>query len=267
MKQKFIFGITNDKLPIKSRDCVRITGLILVFVLLNSSIFSQDKIVTKGDQQWLQYYNQTKISERWLLLVDGGYRWSNGFTDRSQYLVRVAAGYEAGHGISVAAGFGHWGTYTGLDITASEFRPHQEVILKLGEGKLSINQRMRIEQRFIKSTNNSSLEFDRFNWRFRYFLGLSIPVKEFSKPGMAISLIVADELFINAGKEIVYNIFDHNRILVGPVFELNSSLSFNFLYQGQYRAFNLPHQYHYDHIFWFSIRHRMDLTNPQTTLP
>jgi hypothetical protein len=74
-------------------------------------------------------------------------------------------------------------------------------------------------------------------------------------------------LLLNAGKEIVYNIFDQNRLLVGPVFQLNKNLGFILLYQGRFRALNLPARYHYDHIFWFGLRHQLNLAKSPVTPP
>lgn len=227
---------------------------------MNSLLLAQDKHVTKGNQQWIQYYNQTKLSERWSVLVDGGYRWKDDLASRSQYIVRAGAGYRVNPYIGIAAGFAHLGTYTDLDITAVEFRPYQEISIE-NPGRLAINHRLRVEERFIEATDNSDQQFSRFNWRFRYFIGLSIPLVKFpNHQQRTIKFNIGDEIFINAGKDIVYNIFDQNRILIGPEFQLNESLTFTFTYHGNFAALNLPSEYIYNHILWLGIRHKMDLT-------
>lgn len=236
-------------------------GVILIILLTGFKLHGQDKNVTKSNQQWVQYYNQTRFSEKWTLLVDGGYRWKNEFHSSHQYLIRAGAGYEISPGITVAAGLGHWGTYSEAGVSLNEVRPHQEISMK-NPGKLGLSQRIRIEERFLETTSRSDEQFSRFNWRFRYFIGISIPVvKEFGKQNqMALQINVGDEIFINAGKDIVYNVFDQNRILLGPSFQLNPELTFSLTYQGNFAAFNLPSQYAYTHIMWFAIRHQLDLT-------
>ena len=146
---------------------------ILSFILLAGPMRAQDKNVTKGNQQWMHYYNQTKLSDKWSMLIDGGFRWKQGLLKRSQYLIRAAGGYNLIPGIRVAVGLAHLGTYTDLDVTIVEFRPYQELRVKLTLGVLGLNQRLRIEQRFIEATSNNDQQIDRFNWRFRYFIGLS----------------------------------------------------------------------------------------------
>lgn len=234
-------------------------SLLIFLVLIPVTGRSQDKNITRGNQQWVQYYNQTKLAEKWSLLVDGGYRWKDDLIHRSQYLVRASGRYNLNDRLSVAAGFAHLGTYTDIEITSKEFRPYQEIVFTHGE-VLGLNHRFRVEQRFVQATVNHDQQFDRFNWRFRYFLGISIPLLSSSKhPSRNLKLQVGDEIFINAGEDIIYNIFDQNRLLVGPAFQLNESLTFTLTYNGNFSALNLPSEYTFNHILWLGVRHKMDL--------
>lgn len=236
--------------------------IFVVICFLSGFVYAMEKNVIKGNQQWVQYYNQTKLSEKWFLLVDGGYRWKQDLGKRSQYIIRAAAGYQIGPGIRVAAGFAHLGTYTDIDIIVVEFRPYQELTLRQDLGGPGLNHRIRIEQRFIEATNNNDAQFSRFNWRFRYSLMFSIPIiRQFpNHEHMSLKLNVGDEIFINAGRDIVYNVFDQNRILIGPSFQLNKKLTFTLTYIGKFGALNLPSQYTYNHILWLGIKHKLDLT-------
>ncbi len=242
--------------------------LVLVAFTFSSDGFGQSKTVTKGNRQWVHYYNQTKVAEKWAIQLDGGYRWENDFLEASQYLVRIAGGYKIASGLTLAAGFGYWGSYTNSKITVDEWRPHQELRYKRASSKLGISSRIRLEQRFIEANDNNDRQFSRFNWRFRYYIGISVPVKQFAgTQDRALRFLIGDELFINAGKEIVYNIFDQNRLLIGPEFQLNRNLAFSLIYQGRFSALNLPSQYTYYHILWFAIRHKLDLTKALGSAP
>jgi len=42
------------------------------------------------------------------------------------------------------------------------------------------------------------------------------------------SLVLADELLIHFGKEVVYNTFDQNRLFIGIKQNINPKLSFDF---------------------------------------
>lgn len=236
-------------------------GTLLTGYFLNPETgLSQDKSIVQGNQQWVQYYNQTKISNKWSLLIDGGFRWKEDLLNRSQYIVRAAGGYSINKGVRVGAGMAHLGTYTDIEVTVAEFRPYQEVSLK-HPGNLGLSQRLRIEQRFIKATANHDQQFKRFNWRFRYFIGIAIPIVRFSgHSDRSLKLQIGDEIFLNAGKDIIYNIFDQNRLLIGPSFQLNESLTFAFTYNGKFSSLNLPSKYTYNHILWLSIRQNIDLS-------
>jgi len=52
---------------------------LFFFIIAPRMLFGQQKNVANGNQQWLQYYNETKLNDRWTLLFDGGYRWKDGF--------------------------------------------------------------------------------------------------------------------------------------------------------------------------------------------
>ena len=233
----------------------------IAICFLSGLVNAQEKNVTKGNQQWVQYYNQTKFSKKWSLLVDGGYRWKQDLGKHSRYIIRAARAYMISPGIRVAAGFAHLGTYTEIDITVVEFRTYQELTVKQVFGKLGLNHRVRIEQRLIESTKNNDEQFNRSNWRFRYSIVFSIPIiKQFpNHDDRSLKLNVGDEIFINAGKDIVYNVFDQNRILIGPEFQLHKKLTFTLTYSGKFRALNLPSQYTYNHILWVGVRHKIDL--------
>ena len=237
-----------------------IGAMVTGYLLTPARSLSQDKSIIKGNQQWVQYYNRTKLSDKWSLLIDGGFRWKEDLLKRSQYIVRAAGGYSINREIRVAAGLAHLGTYTDIEVTIAEFRPFQEVRIK-HRGNLELSQRLRIEQRFIQTTANHDQQFERFNWRFRYFIGIAIPVMRFSGHShRSLTFHVGDEIFLNGGKDIIYNIFDQNRILIGPSFQLNENLTFAFTYNGKFAALNLPSRYTYNHILWFSIRHNIDLS-------
>jgi hypothetical protein len=236
--------------------------IAIIIVLLGSAAFAQSKHVTKGNQQWVQYFNQAKISDRWTVLLDGGYRWKNELVNRSQFIVRAAGAYNLTPSIRIATGFAHLGTYTDIDITTREWRPHQEISITQDPGKIRIRHLARIEQRFFEATSHSDHHFSRFNWRFRYLINFSIPlITNFPNPNMALGLNIGDEILINAGHDIVYNVFDQNRLLIGPAWQVNRHLTFSMTYQGQFAALNLPERYHYNHILWLGIRHKIDLSS------
>jgi hypothetical protein len=61
------------------------------------------------------------------------------------------------------------------------------------------------------------------------------------------SLVLADEVLLNFGREVVYNTMDQNRIFVGIKQNLNPQLSFDFGYMNVYQQRSSGYQYDMNH--------------------
>ena len=174
----------------------------------------QPKQVAAGNQQWLHYFGRVDLSEKWSWFNDGGFRFKEGFGQKSQYLVRTAISYHLHPQLRLGIGAGHWGTYSSGKLDQLEYRPHQELHLSQEVGKTIIGHRLRVEERWFARIGNGS-DANPFSFRFRYRLQLRLslfPISA-STPDRKVILALSDELFINAGKHIVYNFFDQNRIM------------------------------------------------------
>lgn len=231
---------------------------LLVLIFLNHKTSGQNKSVTHENQQWFQYYNETKLNERWTLLPDASYRRRDGFSEHSQFIVRAGLGYSIKPNLRVSAGFAYSGFYTQDTLNRVEYRPHQEILLRSSFKNIRINNRVRIEERFFNSLGNSN---NTFNVRFRYSLMVTIPIAKLSKtnPDSMFLLTVGDEIFINAGKETPTQTFDQNRFIVSPVFQLNKNLSISPVWNSQYASTATSGRYRQTHVFWLQIRHNLDL--------
>lgn len=91
--------------------------------------------------------------------------------------------------------------------------------------RVSIQQRLRIDNRFIRRNNGRELlEGYYFNFRFRYRLQSSILLnKDLGKQPTILK--ISNEVMVNAGSRIVYNIFDQNRIYIGVEKRFSKSIS------------------------------------------
>src|SRR4051794_21708366 len=155
---------------------------ILLLICISVTTNAQEKTVKKGNQQWLQYYAQIKLSNKWTLLADGGYRWANHFQTSSQYIIRTGIGYALNPNIQVGGGFAHLGYFTSGKVSKVEFRPYEEFSIKSKLGNTEINNRVRIEERFFNPVVDGKVEGPgTFNFRFRYMLLANIPLFNLSK--------------------------------------------------------------------------------------
>lgn len=241
-----------------------IKGIILIFFVGISTFTSaQSKNVKKSSQRWIQYYNQSKIGNKWTWSTDGGFRWNTLLNNPSQYIVRTAFGYQLNNTMKISAGFAHLGFYTSEKLSKIEFRPYQEFAINNKYKNLVILHRFRVEERYFKNVVHGDIQHGHtFNFRFRYQCMLNIKILKLSSanPDKALAINLGDEIFINAGKKIVYNTFDQNRFLIGPSISFSKNLSVGLTYNRQFSSANAANSYNHTDIMWLIIRHNLDLT-------
>lgn len=233
--------------------------LLAVQFVLTNYLFAQ-KTVSHENQQWLQYYNETKFNKHWSLLADGGFRWKDGFDESFQFLVRAGVGYTVNNSVKISSGLAYFGHYNDNTLYRVEFRPHQDITLKTNFNNIKLSQRLRIEERFFTLLDDHT---NSFNVRFRYSISVNLPLFQLSKnnPDTMFLLVVGDEIFINAGKDIVYNVFDRNRLIISPTFQLNKNLSISPTWNNQYAATTSQGLYKHTQVFWLQVRHNIDLSD------
>lgn len=236
--------------------------LSVIFLLWINVLMAQTKNTSTNNQQWLQYYNQIKLNEKWTWVNDGGYRWRGGFEESAQYILRTGIGYSINPNVRILTGFAHLGFFSDHAMNKVEFRPYQELVVKNRFNKIGITHRYRIEERFFNPIVDRSIESpNTFNFRFRYSFMASFPLFGLSKtdPDKLFVLNIGDEIFINAGSSIVNNVFDQNRILISPSFLFSKNLTIALTWNSQFASTTQQASYRYSNIIWFQIKHNLDL--------
>ncbi|MEO7766050.1 MAG: DUF2490 domain-containing protein, partial [Ferruginibacter sp.] len=128
-----------------------------------------------------------------------------------------------------------------------EHRVYQQLQMSSKIGKISLFNRIRNEQRWQEKIVNDKFTHNyKFTDRIRYLLSITIPV--FKIPHYP-SLVFADELLIQFGKEIVYNTFDQNRYFIGIKQPVCKSLSFDAGYMMVFQQKASGYQYDKNHTF------------------
>ena len=102
-----------------------------------------------------------------------------------------------------------------------------------------------------------------FALRFRYALSTRIPIATLSKenPDFKLNLGISDEVMINAGKEIVYNVFDKNRFVVSPTVQFNKWMSVALAWNNQFFNTSTAGQYVHTNAFWLQLTHTLHLAH------
>jgi hypothetical protein len=229
-----------------------------------SSTYAQKQ--TQSIQQiWLAYNNQTRFSDKWGLWFDGHLRTKEDFvTDLSTAIARVGLTYYLNDNTKLTLGYAYVNSFPGdnhKDISQPEHRPWQQIQWHTKYSKLRVMQWLRLEERYRRkiASDEELAEGYNFNWRLRYNFFIAAPLSKRAFAPGTFSFIFNDEIHINAGKEIVYNTFDQNRLFIGFGFHTNAHDNLQFGYMNQYQQLAAGNKYksvHVARIFYF---HNLDL--------
>jgi hypothetical protein len=219
-----------------------------VFVQSIAAQTVQQKEVKQQVQTWVSINSIYRFSERWGAMADIHIRRNDFVQDPSFYFLRLGADYWIQEHLTVAGGYGHtwfapprenWKTWT------EENRLYQQIVYVIPGGKTGLTHRIRNEQRWVQISENDRLTGKvRFVNRIRYLASLNFRLS--GKPG-APSLVLADEIMVHFGKDVVYNTFDQNRLFVGINKKINRHFSFDFGYMNVYQQKFTGYQYDMNH--------------------
>ncbi len=230
------------------------TLLIFTSAFLSLCSFSQrPREVQDQNHFWWSINTKAKIAGRWSLEADLHIRRTNFLKNNNFFYTRLGIGYSFNEQLTVSAGGGHmWlaNKNGATELFSNENRLVEQVQLNNKIGKINLTQRLRIEQRWIqKVVNFQPVDENRYVNRFRYLLSLNLPISNNRK---IPSLVLANELMLQTGKDIVYNNFDQNRFFAGLKQQLTKSLSFDMGYMHVWQQKLSGYQYSRNHtIRWF----------------
>ena len=194
---------------------------LILGLMLPISAQSQDS----NFGNWLIYIGNKKLSQKWNLHNEVQYRNYNAIGDLEQLLLRTVLGYTFNEGKNnVLLGYGYILSENYLDnntdkVSVNEHRIFQQFTSKQKIGIVGLNHRYRFEQRFVESD---------FKMRFRYFLGINIPMTKKENNNLYFSAY--NEIFLNTESEV----FDRNRVYGGIGYDLNKNIRLEAGYMNQF---------------------------------
>jgi len=221
------------------RKAGRALGLLLLFALFQAPVRAQ----VNGEQQlgaWYMYFGTLRVAERWSVHTEAQFRFYDLGGNFNQLLLRTGANYHISQEAIATAGYAYIGTDpTFADSAAGinhigEHRLFEQFILKNAVGKVAVEHRYRLEQRFLYGDVPSDTQH-----RARYRLQLTLPL------GNTFFLNFYDEVFLNLQDEV----FGQNRLYAA----LGARLSPTVRLQAGYLKNHFPRA-HYDRLqvalFW-----------------
>lgn len=231
---------------------------VLLFILGFSRVQSQN--VVDQSLYWIRYQNQLIFSPK--------FSWNNEVDNRrffspdveNQFIFHSRLHYKrekwdfAG-GLTLSWIFAQK-PENGFDHAVAEIRPVAEVTHEQPIGKILLQNRLRIDNRFFQENPDKSIWEESFYvLRLRYRIQVRIPIKINAEEIPTISLRIADEIMFNT-KE---NTFDQNRIYVTGEFYVNKNLSLETGYLYIYQQRLGLDEYFSRHVIRFSVLHRISM--------
>ena len=206
--------MTNKLLPIIA------VALFMVFPL---SINAQDSNLGN----WLIYIGNKKLDNGWNIHNEVQYRNYDAVGDLEQLLLRTGIGYNlTENNNNVLLGYGYilsenYVGETDEKVSVNEHRIFQQFTTKQKIGKVGLSHRYRFEQRFVAND---------FKMRFRYFLGLKIPLQYKEDGKNSLYLSAYNEIFLNTESSV----FDRNRLYGGLGYTFSNALRLELGYMNQF---------------------------------
>lgn len=199
------------------------TAILILALVLPMFAMSQDSNLGN----WLIYIGNKKLNSKWNIHNEVQYRNYDAIGDLEQLLLRTGLGYNlTENNNNILLGYGYilsenYINNTDEKISINEHRIFQQFTTKQKVGKVGLSHRYRFEQRFVE---------DDFKMRFRYFLGIKIPLQYKEEGKNPLYLSMYNEIFLNTESSV----FDRNRVFGGLGYQFSDALRFELGYMNQF---------------------------------
>ncbi|ULQ50910.1 DUF2490 domain-containing protein [Flavihumibacter fluvii] len=187
--------------------------LLVILCLSFNRSFSQKSDVGN----WFAYYGNQAIAKKWNWWNEIQYRNYNFIGDLQQLLVRTGIGYNlTENNNNVLLGYAFINSQNYLPDSdekagTNEHRLYQQFITRQNFGRVFIQHRYRIEERFLP---------DNFQMRYRYFVMLNIPINNSTMAKKTVYASAYNEIFLNGKKPV----FDRDRLYGALGYVINNDL-------------------------------------------
>lgn len=177
---------------------------------------------------WFIYFGNQAINKKWNWHNEIQYRNYNFAGDTQQLLLRTGIGYNlTENNNNILLGYAYINSQNYIGDTdektdTNENRIYQQFITRQNFGRIYLQHRYRVEERFLK---------DDFQMRFRYFLALNVPLNKPKMEDKAFYISAYNEIFLNAESPV----FDRDRVYgaIGYVINKNFRVEAGFMRQIQ----------------------------------
>lgn len=216
-------------------------AFLLAGCLLTTVGFGQSpRLIDHNTLGWFVYAGDHKLTPQWALHTE--YQWRRINWSPQQQLARLGLVRTLSERVTVSGGYTYFQTHrygrypTVTNRPEPENRLYEDVSLDDQLGRLTLNHRVRLEQRWLGSRTADGRgpvgEWE-FQNRIRYQLSGRWPLQGATVEDGEWYLNAFDELFMGFGRNVGDNVFNQNRISGGLGYQLasNAQVELNYLHQ------------------------------------
>ncbi len=244
--------------------------LISALFFLSYSLYAQSTSTTPEKQVnnikllWIDFVETVKFDKKWTLQFEYNPRFTIDPTEFSQNVMRTFALCNVGENWNIGQGFGAFFINKG-SVTTHELRSEQWFFYKQQFEKakrLVIAHRFKAEERFTRKTAGDKLaDGYYFTMRYRYRLGFDYTLVKIGEKENPLKYFISDEIFLQSGKTIVYNVFDQNRIYTGFSYKVVKGLTVSVAYMNVYQQKSSGNSFDRYHTFRVGFQHELAVKN------
>ncbi len=216
--------------------------IILLLALISTQAVAQNnRNNVEQFNSWLVYTGTHKLSNKVELYTEFQLRRNDFLNHKAQIAYMATLDAVVNEQAKLSVGYTYvithpYGKQPLTNYSFVEHRPFEQFATKNSIGRLHLQHRYRLEQRFIETKTLSAANeyvFDKWLYknRVRYRLLVNIPInKATMKDANTLFVQASNELFINFGKNVAKNIFDQNRAFTGMGYKVSTPLTITFGY-------------------------------------
>ncbi len=250
-----------------------------VFLFVGTNLSSQAQVIQVPSEKeirsasgaWFGLYTKYHFNDKWAYYGEYHVRRKDGFDKMAQIYLRFGANYKITKYLDVTAGFVnpyYWAPNPedkNIDKVVPQYRAWEQAVLATPFDHIKVFHQLRLEQRYRRSYIKGS-PF-KLTHRFRYKLTIYVPLNHQDFTPKTLFLSLYNEIFIQAGKSVIYNHLEDNRAFIGLGYNLSHDLQIQSGYMYSYRHDGTPYKYESRNIFRLSIYHHLDLHHDKKRIP
>jgi hypothetical protein len=206
----------------RSATTTVLTLMVALLLSTPASARAQDRVTRENLNAWLTVGGDVRLSRRWFLDYDPSLRRSGPADEMQQLLLRFGLRYQPTSAVRFTWGYAFVETWPyGKLPSAFRFPEHrmwEQLQLNQSIGRVALNHRYRLEQRWLGRVALEDEDERVQNWvrtnRFRYRIHGTLPLRGKTLDDGESYLTANDEVFLNWGANVQYNVFDQNRIVL-----------------------------------------------------